>query len=75
VTSNKVFKLQPKADQDLTNIYHYSIQEFGEKRAERYIKDLSVSFEKLAVQPELGRDYSFVRTDLLAFAVVSHVIF
>jgi toxin ParE1/3/4 len=75
MTENRIFKLRPKADQDLANIYHYSIQEFGGKRAELYIKDLSASFRKLVQKPELGKDYSFVRPNLLAYPVVSHVVF
>ncbi len=75
MTEYKIYKLRPKADQDLTNIYHYSVQEFGEKRAELYIKNLDASFKKLAQQPELAKDYHFVRASLLAYSVVSHVVF
>lgn len=75
MTENKIFKLRPKADQDLANIYRYSVQEFGVKRAELYIRDLDASFIKLTQKPELGKDYSFVRSNLLAYPVVSHVVF
>lgn len=75
MTENKIFKLSPSADQDLVNIFHYSIQKFGEKRAELYIKNLNDSFRILAQQPELGKDYGFVRSNLLAYSVVSHIVF
>ncbi len=72
---SKNFRLRPKAAQDLEQIYRYSIQEFGNERIERYIRDLNDAFSKLANEPNLGRDYDFVRSNLSAFNVVSHVIF
>ena len=72
---SKSFRLRPKAEQDLEKIYEYSVQEFGNKRAELYIRDLNGAFKKLANEPNLGRDYRFVRTNLLAFNVASHVVF
>lgn len=72
---NKKFRLRPKADKDLENIYDYSFQEFGSARAERYIRDLDDAFHKLADEPSLGSNYSHVRPDLMAYRVVSHVVF
>ena len=74
MAKNKIFKLRPKAEQDLANIFHYSIQEFGDKRAEPYIKDLDASFSKLAQKPKLGKDYSFTKSNLLAY-LSFHMLF
>lgn len=73
--NNKKIHIQPKATEDLENIYEYSLQEFGNARAEQYIRDLDSAFHKLARQPDLGSDYSHVRPNLLAYRVVSHIIF
>jgi len=72
---NKIFRLRPEAEHDLEKIYEYSVQEFGPERTERYIRDLNDAFSKLANEPSLGRNYDFVRPKLLAFNVVSHVVF
>jgi toxin ParE1/3/4 len=72
---NKKFHIRPKADKDLVNIYEYSYQEFGDARADQYIRDLDAAFHKLADEPSLGSDYSHVRPGLMAYRVVSHVVF
>ncbi|MBL4909208.1 MAG: type II toxin-antitoxin system RelE/ParE family toxin [Alteromonadaceae bacterium] len=56
-------------------MYHYSIREFGTARAEQYIRDLDKSFYQLAKAPALGRKYDHVRSGLLAFNVVYHIVF
>ena len=72
---NKNFRLRPKADKDLENIHDYSFQEFGNARADQYIRDLDAAFHKLAGEPSLGNNYNHVRSDLMAYRVVSHVVF
>ncbi len=72
---NRAFRLRPKAEQDLEKIYEYSVQEFGIERAAQYIRDLNDAFNRLASDSSLGRNYDFVRPNLLAFNIVSHVIF
>lgn len=36
---------------------------------------MDISFHKLAEDPSLGRNYNHVRLGLLAYKVVSHIIF
>ena len=69
------FRIRPRADKDLEDIYKYSYQEFGEARADQYILDLDAAFHKLAAEPGVGRDYSHVRPGLMAYRVASHVVF
>ena len=38
--TKKIFRLRPKAESDLENIYAYSYKEFGLSKAEYYIHDL-----------------------------------
>ncbi len=40
---NNIFRLRPKAAQDLENIYEFSEQEFGNLRADQYIRDLDLA--------------------------------
>ena len=72
---NKKFRLQPKAIEDLEKIYEYSYQEFGNARAAQYIRDLDTVFHKLADEPTSSIDYSHVRPGLMAYRVVSHLVF
>ncbi|NQZ08472.1 MAG: type II toxin-antitoxin system RelE/ParE family toxin, partial [Algicola sp.] len=44
MSNNKSFQLRPKAEKDLERIYDYSLQEFGDERADQYIKDLNAAF-------------------------------
>jgi len=71
----KTFRLKPKAENDLENIYVYSYKAFGQIRSERYICDLSAAFQQLAESAALGRDRSLVRKDIQVYPVNSHVIF
>lgn len=71
----KTFQLRPKAVKDLESIYNYSVQEFSFERAEQYIMDLNNSFYKLAGDPSLGKNYNHVKFGVLAFNVVSHIVF
>ncbi len=45
------------------------------RRAEKYIDDLVIVFQKLADNYKQGRDCSHVRPNLYAWNVVSHVIY
>jgi len=47
---NNKIHIKPKADEDLENIYLYSVEKFGLKRASQYIRDLEEAFHKLAIR-------------------------
>ncbi len=73
--TKKIFRLRPKAESDLENIYAYSYKEFGLSKAEQYIHDLSAAFQQLADDPDSGRDMSLIRKDVKVYPVNSHVFF
>ena len=66
-------KLKPKAFDDLTNIYKYSLKEFGQSKATQYIRSLDEAFSKLANDNTIGTDYSDIRPQLLAYLTKSHI--
>jgi toxin ParE1/3/4 len=72
---NKTYRLYPKAIEDLESIYLYSMREFGIKRTEDYILAIEASFKNLADDPLISRKCDYVRQDLRAFSIGSHVIF
>ena len=72
---NKKFLLYPKAVEDLESIYLYSTREFGIKRTADYILAIDASFQHLADDPLIARKCDYIRPDLCAFNVGSHIIF
>lgn len=65
----RIFRLRPKVEEDLAEIYEHTYQVFGGTRAEQYIKDLDTAFHTLANKSGLGYDAqincSHIRIDLI----------
>ena len=72
---NKTYRLYPKAINDLESIYLYSSSEFGIQRTEDYFLVIETSFQRLANDPLISRKCDYIRQDLRAFNVGSHIIF
>ena len=47
--------LAPQAENDLVGIWHYTVREWSETQAERYLAGLDDVFALLASQPEIAR--------------------
>jgi len=69
------YQLSKAADEDLSNIYAYTIREFGEQQADAYFDALEDCLTGLALNPELGRDISFVRSEFRLFVQQRHSIY
>lgn len=72
---NNIYRLYPKAINDLESIHLYSMSEFGTQRTEDYILAIETCFQHLADDPLIARTCDHIRQDLRAFNVGSHVIF
>jgi toxin ParE1/3/4 len=72
---NKTYRLYPKAIEDLESIYLYSMGKFGAQRTEDYILAIEASFQTLADDPLISRKCDYIRPNVRAFNVGSHVIF
>jgi len=72
---NKTYRLYQKAIEDIESVYSYSANEFGIKRTEDYILAIESSFQHLADDPLISRKCDYIRPDLRAFNVGSHIIF
>ncbi len=72
---SRTYRLYPKAIEDLESIYLYSTSEFGNKRTEDYILALESSFQYLKDEPLISRKCDYIRPDLRAFNVGSHIVF
>lgn len=69
------FVLTRKADEDLTQIYLYSFETFGEVKAEAYVADLIGRLAALSEAPSLGRRIDHLRTGYFRLEHASHTIF
>lgn len=68
-------EIQPLAENDIEEIYIYSFNQFGKKKAREYAKHLQEQIESLLDNPLRGTDYSFIDNGLRCLVVASHSVF
>lgn len=68
-------ELSEAADRDLTEIYIYSFQEFGERQADAYLSALDDCISRLAESPALGRSIEHIRPGAFRLEHDSHTVF
>ena len=64
-----------RAEEDLLNIGAYTLRQWGETQAARYLDDLDHCASMLAVNPAIGRACGWVRSGLYRFEQGRHVLF
>ncbi len=69
------YDLSVKAEHDLTEIYIFSYQNFGEAKADAYLIGLEDCFSHLAEKPLLGRNIDHIRKGYLRYEYIGHSIF
>lgn len=69
------FLLSKRAINDLSSIYAYSVEEFGELIADKYFAELEKCFELLRHNPLLGKDLNFVKLALRKTSCNKHAIY
>jgi toxin ParE1/3/4 len=69
------YELTNKAVEDLTNIWEYTIDKWSEQQADRYFNLLISSCQEIANNPELGKNYEGITTDLFGLKTEKHIIF
>ena len=67
--------ISPLAKADLANIYSYSVEQFGRKKASEYSAQIRDQFELLLTQPLCGLLRKDVLMDVRSVPVNQHVIF
>lgn len=68
-------ELRPRALEDLEEIYQFSLEHWGRERAESYMRSIDEGLRQLLDHPRLGQCRDEVVPGILAFRVLSHVIF
>jgi toxin ParE1/3/4 len=68
------FSLARKVRSDLSEIWHYSAERWGADRADRYIRDIWSTFEKIAESPKRGRLCDEAGPGHLKMITGSHIV-
>jgi toxin ParE1/3/4 len=69
------YRLTPAAKSDLLEIWDYTVETWGEKRAEKYLLDIETKLKQLAANPELGRQRPEISPGYYSFPIGKHIIF
>ena len=69
-----VFRTTLAADDDIAEAYEASYLRFGERQAERYLKDLLRKFEMIARHPQLARLHMEFRPPVRVLSYAAHLI-
>lgn len=69
------YKISLEAGVDLEKIWAYTYENWSLEQADRYINQIFEEIEYIAVKPENGKDFSYVRKNYMRAKVKSHFIF
>lgn len=70
----KVF-LRQEAIDDLNDIWFYTFEEWSEKQADKYYSTLEFACRQIGKNPELGKKYEEINSNLLGLRIGKHIIF
>jgi toxin ParE1/3/4 len=69
------YQLTKKAVEDLTGIWEYTFENWSEQQADRYYYLLLSSCQDIANNPDLGKNYEGITSDLFGLRTSHHIIF
>jgi toxin ParE1/3/4 len=69
------YVLSPLAQADIDDIWTYTAENWDDRQAERYIRELQRAIETVAVDPRKGQVCDDIRPGYRRFRVGSHVLF
>ena len=64
-----------KAVNDLSNIYEYTYHFWSENQADKYYEELISFCEMLSENPNIGKNYKEIASDIFGFLANRHIIF
>lgn len=68
------YVLSYEAGRDLEEIEDYTARQWGDKQAERYLRDIFEIFDRLTKNPSMGRNRPDVPQPYLVYSVGNHMI-
>lgn len=69
------YRVTPRAQQDLINIGRYTLEMWGKKQRNLYLRAIEQRFRLIADNPYMGRHRPDVKEGYYSFPQGSHVIF
>jgi len=69
------YKFTNKAVDDLGKIWDYTLNKWSEKQADKYYNLLLNICNEIAENPDLGKNYEGISTDLYGIKAHRHIIF
>ncbi len=69
------YKLTNKAVEDLSKIWDYTFEVWSESQADKYFDSLIANCQEIANNPDLGKNYDGISTQLYGLKVNRHIIF
>ena len=69
------YRLTPAAQQDLSSIWDFTQDRWDARQAEIYVTEIWSAIERIAAQPERGRNCDEVRDGYRRYAIGSHLVF
>lgn len=66
--------IKPRAKADLKNIWRYSFNNWGIKKADRYMADLADAINSLASNPTIGISIDHVHPKYRQYSVNHHLV-
>jgi toxin ParE1/3/4 len=69
------FELTKKAVEDLADIWNYTYENWSERQADKYYQLIIESFQEIAGNPTIGKNYSGIAERLRGFKVGRHIVF
>lgn len=69
------YKFTPEANSDLEVIVDYTLENWGNQQALKYINDLEEQAQKLANHPDIGIYRDELINGLISFPYMSHILY
>lgn len=69
------YRLTVKAIEDLTLIWNYTFETWSENQADNYYNLLVDSFNEIASNPFLGKDYAIIKETIYGYMIGKHIVF
>ncbi len=70
-----MYRVTPRANEDLKNIARYTKLRWGIKQRDRYLQDIVDLFQQLGQQPQLGRHRADIAEGYYCLPIHSHLVF
>lgn len=71
----RIYILSEAADQDLEDIFDYTVHYFGFDQAEKYLLEIEEAFQSLLLNPTSGKTRNEIKQGLYSFPKDNHIIF